>query len=146
MSWSLVFAASGRCSRLLLFAERNTSLCKSLGLRTFFLSRAGTPFAMGMCRSVTAERRAMLKITCIDGQDSTQTFKLEGKLLEPWVAEVLRLCTLRKSQSGRTQLDLSGLTFVDQAGAKLLSDLLSRGLVVSACSGFVAELLHLENP
>ena len=82
----------------------------------------------------------MLKITRIDSRDSTQTFKLEGKLLEPWVAEVRDVCLGGKS------LDLSGLTFVDQAGAKLLKDLISGGLVVSAYSGFVAELLHLENP
>ena len=88
----------------------------------------------------------MLRITRIERQDSTQTFKLDGKLLEPWVAEVVRVCTLRESHAGRTDLDLSGLTFVDQAGAKLLKDLIGRGLVVSAYSGFVAELLHLENP
>ena len=87
----------------------------------------------------------MLKITRIDGQDSAQTVKLEGKLLQPWVAEVLRVCTSPGGRSGRTSLDLSGLTFVDQAGAKLLKDLIRRGLEVSACSGFVAELLHLEN-
>jgi ABC-type transporter Mla MlaB component len=87
----------------------------------------------------------MLRITRIDGRDATHTFKLEGKLLEPWVAEVLNVCTLCNSQSSRTKLDLSGLTFVDQAGAKLLKDLIRRGLAVSACSGFVAELLHLEN-
>jgi ABC-type transporter Mla MlaB component len=87
----------------------------------------------------------MLRITRIDGQDSTQTFKLEGKLREPWVAEVLSVCTSGDGQSGRTWLDLSGLTFVDQAGAKLLKDLIHGGIAVSACSGFVAELLHLEN-
>jgi len=86
----------------------------------------------------------MLKITQINGQDSTQTFKLEGKLLEPWL-EVLNVCTSCEAPSGRTCLDLSGLTFVDQAGAKLLKDLIRRGIAVSACSGFVAELLHLEN-
>jgi ABC-type transporter Mla MlaB component len=94
--------------------------------------------------SITAENSPVLKITQIDGLDSTQTFKLEGKLLEPWVAEVLNVCTT--CQSGRTSLDLSGLNFVDQAGAKLLKDLIRRGIAVSACSGFVAELLHLENP
>lgn len=86
----------------------------------------------------------MLKITRIDGQDSTQTFKLEGKLREPWVAEVLRVCTSDDSPSGRRWLDLSGLTFVDQAGAELLKQLMRRGIAVSACSSFVAELLHLE--
>ena len=87
----------------------------------------------------------MLKITRIDGQDLTRTFKFEGQLRKPWVAEVLNVCTSHDVQSSRTWLDLSGLTFVDQAGAKLLKDLIHRGLAVSACSGFVAELLHLEN-
>jgi ABC-type transporter Mla MlaB component len=87
----------------------------------------------------------MLKITRIDGQDSTETFKLEGKLLEPWVAEVLKVCASLDGRLSRTNLDLSGLTFVDQGGAKLLKDLIRRGFSVTACSGFVAELLHLEN-
>jgi hypothetical protein len=87
----------------------------------------------------------MLKVTCIDGQGAARTLKLEGKLLEPWVAEVLSVCPPQDGPAGRTNLDLSGLTFVDQAGAKLLKDLLRRGAVVSACSGFIAELLHLEN-
>ncbi len=87
----------------------------------------------------------MLRITRIEGPDATQTFKLEGKLLEPWVAEVRQVCTPRHDRSGRTSLDLSGLTFVDRAGAKLLADLIRGGIGVSACSGFVAALLHLEN-
>jgi hypothetical protein len=88
----------------------------------------------------------MLKIMGIEGPEATQTFKLEGKLLEPWVGEVLRVCTSRDGWSGRTSLDLSGLTFVDRAGAELLKDLIHRGVTVCACSRFVAELLHLENP
>jgi hypothetical protein len=87
----------------------------------------------------------MLKITQIGGQDSTQTFRLEGKLLGPWVAEVLDVCRSRDGRSSQRSLDLSGLTFVDQAGAELLKDLIRRGITVSACSGFVAELLHLED-
>jgi ABC-type transporter Mla MlaB component len=87
----------------------------------------------------------MLKITLIDGQELTQTIRLEGKLLEPWVTEVLKVCTSGDGRSDRTCLDLSGLTFVDQAGTKLLKELVRRGLAVSACSGFVAELLRLES-
>jgi ABC-type transporter Mla MlaB component len=86
----------------------------------------------------------MLRITRIDSRDSEQTLKLEGKLLEPWIPEVLNVCTASNGRSGRTNLDLSGLTYVDQAGAKLLKDLMLRGIAVSACSGIVAELLHLE--
>jgi ABC-type transporter Mla MlaB component len=87
----------------------------------------------------------MLKITRIDSPDSMQTVKLEGKLLESWVAEVLQVFMSRDGRSGPTSLDLSGLTFVDQAGVKLLKDLIRRGIAISANSDFVAELLHLEN-
>lgn len=87
----------------------------------------------------------MLRITRIDGPDATPTFKLDGKLLAPWVAEVQQVCLPAGEGTGRANLDLSGLTFVDQAGARLLQDLLHRGLTISACSGFVAALLHLEN-
>jgi ABC-type transporter Mla MlaB component len=86
----------------------------------------------------------MLRITRLESQDSNHIFKLEGKLLEPWVAEVLSICTGPDVQSGQTKLDLSGLTYVDRAGTKLLQDLLRRGCAVDACSGFVAQLLHLE--
>ena len=86
----------------------------------------------------------MLRITRIDGRDSEQTLKVEGKLLGPWVSELLNVCTLSNGQSGRTSLDLSGVTYVDQVGAKLLKNLTVRGFAVTACSGFVAELLHLE--
>lgn len=83
----------------------------------------------------------MLRITCIDGPDAIRTLRLEGKLLEPWVPEVLELC---RPLAGRGRLDLAGITFVDRAGAILLQNLIRQGLTISACSGFVAELLHLE--
>jgi anti-anti-sigma regulatory factor len=87
----------------------------------------------------------MLKITRVERPDSALTFKLEGRLLEPWVAEVRDVCTSRDGRAGRTSLDLSGVTFVDQAGVRLLRDLVHRGIGISAMSGFVAELLHLED-
>lgn len=86
----------------------------------------------------------MLRITRIESKDSAVTLKLDGKLLEPWVAELLRFYGSTSDPSGRTVLDLSGLTFVDQAGAKVLRDLVSRGVAISACSGFIGELLQLE--
>jgi ABC-type transporter Mla MlaB component len=87
----------------------------------------------------------MLRITRIESSDATQTFKLEGKLLKAWVSEVLHTCTASDGTVGRRCLDLSALTFADQSGTNLLKELVGRGLEVSACSNFVAELLHLEN-
>jgi hypothetical protein len=82
----------------------------------------------------------MLRLTRIAGANSTQTIRLEGKLLGPWVEEVRKACgTVR---SVRTSLDLSALAFVDGAGERLLRDLIGRGIKVVACSNYVAELLR----
>src|SRR5262249_35415978 len=75
---------------------------------------------------------------------TAQTLKLEGKLLGPWVEVVRDACEAGTGDMDRIQLDLCGVTFADAAGITLLRDLLSQGVVVAACSGFVAELLHLE--
>jgi hypothetical protein len=119
-------------------------------LTQLYATHSSQSFSLARCsqkgsHSVQTEDSQMLKITKIGSRDSTQTIKLDGKLLEPWVAEVLNVCAQESAQPGRN-LDLSGLTFVDQAGAELLRDLIRRGITISACSGFVAELLHLENP
>jgi hypothetical protein len=89
-------------------------------------------------------RLAMLKITRIGGENSALTLKLEGKLLEPWVAELLKASTLANGFASRIRLDLADLMYVDKAGAIALKELIGRGYSVSACSGYVAELLHLE--
>ena len=44
----------------------------------------------------------------------------------------------------RVCLDLCDLTFIDAAGARFLASLIRDGARVIACSGFVAEMLHLK--
>jgi hypothetical protein len=85
----------------------------------------------------------MLRITQMATQAS-RLVKLEGKLLEPWLQEVRRVCEELRLQPGPAGLDLSALTFVDAAGANLLRDLVRQGMDIHACSPFVAEILHLE--
>src|SRR5262249_5619276 len=87
---------------------------------------------------------AMLKITRSADGGSELLVKLEGKLLEPWVAELARICTQPMAGSTCIQLDLSAVTFVDESGLRLLRKLLDRGVGIAAVSGFVAELLRLE--
>lgn len=84
----------------------------------------------------------MLKITRIDASESQPTFKLEGKLLRPWVAEVLRVLAESNGRDNQMRLDLSAVSFVDTAGMQLLRNLIQRGIVIAACSAFVGELLH----
>jgi ABC-type transporter Mla MlaB component len=86
----------------------------------------------------------MLRITRAPGHDSVSTLKLEGKLLGPWVTELARSCDELPCSPDCLRLDLSAVTFVDGPGMALLRDLLGRGITLAACSGLVAELLHLE--
>ena len=86
------------------------------------------------------------------GTHLTQTIRLEGKLLWPWVDEVRKACASSTDPAGRASLDLSALTFVDAAGEELLRKLIGQGIEVVACSSYVAELLRaragvrLEDP
>ena len=86
----------------------------------------------------------MLRITYTQGHDSVLTLHLEGKLLGPWVTELARSCNELPSPTDRLRLDLSAVTFVDGPGLALLRDRLARGATLAACSGLVAELLHVE--
>jgi ABC-type transporter Mla MlaB component len=86
----------------------------------------------------------MLMITRSDGSDLTRTLKLEGKLLEPWIVELESACGESLVSPERVCLDLCDLTFVDAAGARFLASLIHDGARVIACSGFVAEVLHLN--
>ena len=85
----------------------------------------------------------MLRITRIADTQPSQTIKLEGKLLKPWVDEVRKACASGADPAGRTSIDLSALTFVDWAGEGLLRDLIGQGIEVVACSSYVAELLRV---
>ena len=86
----------------------------------------------------------MLRITHAQGHDSISTLRLEGKLVGPWVTELARSCNELPCPPNRLRLDLSAVTFVDGPGVALLRDLIGRGATLAACSGLVAELLHLE--
>jgi len=88
----------------------------------------------------------MLMITRAKGSDLTRTLKLEGKLLEPWIGELKSVCDEPQVTPCRVCLDLSDLTFIDAAGARFLASLIRDGARVIACSGFVAEMLHLKRP
>jgi anti-anti-sigma regulatory factor len=70
----------------------------------------------------------MLKITVQNG-NVTQKVRLDGKLAGEWVSECARVCeSLQHGKTARNlTLDLSGVTFVDTEGKKLLGDLLRRG-------------------
>ena len=88
----------------------------------------------------------MLKITEIARNDSSRTFKLEGKLLGPWVDELRNVCMQPVDRLEQVGLDLAAVSFVNAAGAKLLRELIREGIIITQCSAFVAELLHADEP
>ena len=85
----------------------------------------------------------MLRITRSEGSDSTRTLKLEGKLVGPWIVELESAFDTPRINPDRVHLDLAGLTFVDEEGARSLQGLLRAGARVLACSRYVAEMLNL---
>ncbi len=86
----------------------------------------------------------MLKITVASRSDSATTFKLEGKVLAPWVDELRRICTEPPHESRQINLDLEAVTFLDAAGVELMRELIRQGITIAQCSGFIAELLHVD--
>ena len=85
----------------------------------------------------------MLRVTQASTGENGAILKLEGKLIQPWVDEVSSLLNEGKLSDG-SRLDLSSLTFIDEAGANLLLRLLGQGFQIESCSPYVAELLQLR--
>jgi ABC-type transporter Mla MlaB component len=65
---------------------------------------------------------------------------VEGRVAGPWVAELQKAAEDR-SATAPTSLDLSGVSYVDAAGAALLRTLAAEGLVIRSSSAFISETL-----
>jgi anti-anti-sigma regulatory factor len=75
----------------------------------------------------------MLKIT-LRPDENGHTLLLEGRLAGPWVQELDR-CWREEAGGGRLVVDLTGVTFVDPDGKRLLADMWKQGaqLIASGC-------------
>jgi ABC-type transporter Mla MlaB component len=88
----------------------------------------------------------MLKISRIDGSTAARpagdaTLKLEGQVRGRWVDELRRACVEALAATGRLTLDLADVSFIDASGVALFQELAARGVALSKCSLFAAELL-----
>lgn len=84
----------------------------------------------------------MLKISRRDGSGDEGVLRIEGTLGGAWVHEVRAACDLALARHGRVVLDLSGVVFVDRAGALLLGTLHDDPRVeMETVSAFVAEMM-----
>jgi anti-anti-sigma regulatory factor len=84
----------------------------------------------------------MLKIVHANGTAGETRLQLEGRLIGLWVQELRQVCEPILARGDSLAIDLSEVSFVDQAGVELLGWLRSREAVLSKCSGFIVELLR----
>ena len=83
----------------------------------------------------------MLKISPAENLHSATRLRLEGRIVGPWVEELKEACARLMGQGRRPQLNLANVSFIDDAGLRLLSQLCRDGVTMVDCSPFVAEQL-----
>ncbi len=93
----------------------------------------------------------MLRITVHENQESL-TFRLEGRLAGAWVKEVEQCwqSTLNHQRKPILRVDLTGVTFIDDAGKACLAAMHHQGaeLVAADCltKQIVAEIIQASFP
>jgi len=75
----------------------------------------------------------MLRITEVDG-----CLVVEGRISGPWVDALAR--AVGRGSEARA-VDVSGVGYVDPAGAKLLLSLIAQGIAIRESSAYIAEVL-----
>lgn len=89
----------------------------------------------------------MLRITIAE-MVTEQRWTLEGRLVGPWVGE-LKTCWKKRhrAQNGRTcTVDLSGVTFIDKGGQKLLRTMSKEGTQFIATGMYIKHVLDQLKP
>ncbi len=79
----------------------------------------------------------MLKITA-SSTTTCVTLKLEGKLLEPWLGHLRQSYERAQADGLVLHLDLADVSFIEEAGERVIAAMLRDGVAVVGCSIFVA--------
>jgi ABC-type transporter Mla MlaB component len=84
----------------------------------------------------------VLRVTTRHTDDSLSLI-LEGRLKGPWVGELEQawLAAQKLSANKTFKVDLSGVTFADWRGRKLLLDMQNRGAELVGGSSFLRQML-----
>ncbi len=86
----------------------------------------------------------MLKITCDPRLEDLRVFRMEGRIVGPWVKELQSVCDAALREESSLTLDLSGVSFVDRQGVVLLRSLIQKGVLLLGSTPFLDEQLHGE--
>jgi ABC-type transporter Mla MlaB component len=85
----------------------------------------------------------MLRITIAETL-SEQKWTLEGRLVQPWVSELMSCWT--RTQTARRErkcvVDLTGVTFIDKSGEKVLTELSKEGADLIATGVYTRHVVH----
>ncbi len=86
----------------------------------------------------------MLKISIIEIHNQRRLV-LEGKLIEPWLAELISVCEkAREDLDGRKLVvELKNLTAINQHGENALIALMNEGVKFRGCGVFTKQVLSL---
>lgn len=90
----------------------------------------------------------MLKITTY-ADAARRTLKLEGRLAGPWVGE-LKTCWRQAADNQQIEIILNEVTFIDEAGRKLLAEMHGQGVELTAAGcmtkAIIEEIIQGEKP
>ena len=85
----------------------------------------------------------MLRITEISQDEKTVKLRLDGRLVEAWVSDLEEMCIHYRDEESKTVvLDLSGVTFIDNRGVRMLEKIKDGRLKIVNCSLFIEALLN----
>ncbi len=79
----------------------------------------------------------MLKITAID-DNGRRTLVLEGRLVDPWVAELERTWS-EAHDIANVSVDLKDVTAISDQGELLLRKMMSEGATFHCCRGILTK-------
>jgi len=86
----------------------------------------------------------MLKITCIRKDESSVTFKLEGRITQPWIDAILHECISAFSEGRRVVLDMTDISFIDRSSIITFEALMKNRIKLIGCSPFLSALLSCQ--
>ncbi|HWC20456.1 MAG TPA: hypothetical protein VG498_25795 [Terriglobales bacterium] len=86
----------------------------------------------------------MLRITVLNDDFAITRFKLEGKLAHEWVYEAERTwkALLVSDAGARVVIDLLGVSFVDDSGRQLLTDMHRAGAELVGAGPLISSLIE----
>lgn len=87
----------------------------------------------------------MLRITETSVDEKTVTLRLDGKVISATLSDLEKLCLHYRDRENKTVLlDFSGVTFMNNAGVKMLKRIKDERIKIVKASLFIETLLRIE--